>query len=161
MCLSPNQIIVTILVRIDDTGFAASYGEVKAKYYTLMAKIARLSAEADDGSTTLHAFLPEHVLANLLKCLRDREYRPKLVSLPQQYPDPAKIAALWPEYAASLVLDQGSEGACTGFGLAAVINYLLFQKGGETGQPVETVSPRMLFHLARSAGGAQRRAAAH
>lgn len=39
-----------ILLRIDDTGFAASYGEVKAKYYTLMGQIARLTAEAEDSS---------------------------------------------------------------------------------------------------------------
>lgn len=36
-----------ILLRIDDTGFAASYGEKKAQYYSLMAQIARLSAEAE------------------------------------------------------------------------------------------------------------------
>jgi len=31
--------------------------------------------------------------------------------------------------AAGLVLDQGREGACTGFGLACVVNYLLFRQG--------------------------------
>jgi adhesin transport system membrane fusion protein len=36
-----------ILLRIDDTGFAASYGEQKAQSYSLTAQIARLSAEAD------------------------------------------------------------------------------------------------------------------
>lgn len=36
-----------ILMRIDDTGFAASYGEQRAQSYSLTAQIARLSAEAD------------------------------------------------------------------------------------------------------------------
>ena len=35
--------------------------------------VFRIRREADDG-VTLHAFLPDHVLANMLKCLRDREY---------------------------------------------------------------------------------------
>ena len=30
-------------------------------------------------------------------------------------------------YARSFVLDQGEEGACTGFGLATVANYLLLR----------------------------------
>lgn len=42
------------------------------------------------------------------------------------------------------VLDQGSEGACTGFALGAVINFLLAQRGRKHG-----VSPRMLYELAR------------
>lgn len=36
-----------ILLRIDDTGFAASYGELNARYHTLQGQIARLSAEAE------------------------------------------------------------------------------------------------------------------
>jgi hypothetical protein len=44
------------------------------------------------------------------------------------------------------ILDQGSEGACTGFGLATVINYLLrLHKIG----PTEPVSPRMLYAMAK------------
>lgn len=44
------------------------------------------------------------------------------------------------------ILDQGLEGACTGFGLAAVINYLLrFQV-----RPLaDRVSPRMLYEMAK------------
>ena len=57
--------------------------------------------------------------------LRDREFTPNVVSLPQQWPDDATIRRLLPRYCKSgLVLDQGSEGACTGFGLACVVNYL-------------------------------------
>src|SRR5690606_12946646 len=55
--------------------------------------------------------------------LRDIPYRPPLKSLPSKYPAPNVIVAYLPSYACA-VLDQGSEGACTGFGLAAVINFL-------------------------------------
>jgi hypothetical protein len=56
-----------------------------------------------------------------------------------------------PAYAeAKQVLDQGEEGACTGFGLAAVINYLRCVRATEAGQPVPAhVSPAMLYQLAR------------
>ncbi|KQW54082.1 hypothetical protein ASC92_22365 [Variovorax sp. Root411] len=52
---------------------------------------------------------------------------------------------------AGLVLDQGEEGACTGFGLACVANYLLWVAHVEANpaQPFEEVSPRMLYELAR------------
>ncbi|MBI5015712.1 MAG: C1 family peptidase [Deltaproteobacteria bacterium] len=89
---------------------------------------------------------------------RDRIYNPPLVSLPEQYPDPAFIAEHLPDYTHrhKLILNQGREGACTGFGLAAVVNYLLWKKLAEAGRPPGTkagrmvrVSPRMLYHLAR------------
>lgn len=45
------------------------------------------------------------------------------------------------------ILNQGNEGACTGFGLAAVCNYLL---GTRASRPVkDPVSPRMLYENAR------------
>jgi hypothetical protein len=47
------------------------------------------------------------------------------------------------------VLDQGKEGACTGFGLAAVINFLLWQQNGYQTKGLKPVSPRMLYHMAR------------
>ena len=44
---------------------------------------------------------------------------------PSQFPPPDWIKTYLPRYSkAGLILDQGEEGACTGFGLAAVINYL-------------------------------------
>ncbi len=43
-----------------------------------------------------------------------------------------------------MVLDQGQEGACTGFGLAAAIDFLKFKRG-ETVQ----VSARMLYEMAQ------------
>ncbi|WP_447984703.1 C1 family peptidase [Nitrospira sp. Nam74] len=67
--------------------------------------------------------------------LRDWLYRPTLQILPDQIIN----CALVPE-----ILDQGTEGACTGFALAAVINYLLHQR-----RTMRRVSPRMLYELAR------------
>ncbi len=45
------------------------------------------------------------------------------------------------------ILDQGTEGACTGFGLATVANYLLRHRRVSPGNA--QVSPRMLYEMAR------------
>jgi hypothetical protein len=47
------------------------------------------------------------------------------------------------------VLDQRKEGACTGFGLAAVVNYLLKNHQDQSLHPPETVSARMLYEMAK------------
>lgn len=65
----------------------------------------------------------------------DWPYQPSLRALPDTLVNINRV----PE-----ILDQGREGACTGFALAAVINYLLAQRGAR-----RTVSPRMLYELAR------------
>lgn len=79
--------------------------------------------------------------------LRDRMYQPPPMLLPDQFPSDTDIAANLDKYK-SLVLDQGQEGACTGFGLACVINFARWQKTGfATG--LESVSPRMLYNFAR------------
>lgn len=81
--------------------------------------------------------------------LRDRPYQPPLKSLPDQFPDNAVLKKYLAAYVkAGLILDQGNEGACTGFGLACVVNYLLFVKASAPAKPGR-VSPRMLYHLAR------------
>lgn len=81
--------------------------------------------------------------------LRDRVYTPPPVSLPDSYPLPADIGKYLSSYMkAKLILDQGQEGACTGFGLACVINYLRWRKAG-TGDELVSVSPRMLYNYAR------------
>lgn len=66
--------------------------------------------------------------------LRDRMYEPRLFPLekPLDYLPDLKI------------LDQESEGSCTGFGLAAVINCLFQKRGEET-----KVSSRMLYEMAK------------
>jgi hypothetical protein len=70
---------------------------------------------------------------------RDWFYRPSLMALPD------RMANLPPP---AMVLDQGQEGACTGFALAAVINFLLSRRLAARGAPAR-VSPRMLYELAR------------
>lgn len=90
--------------------------------------------------------------------LRDRKYQPRLVNLPASHPTVHDLRAILPAYA-GLVLDQGSEGSCTGFGLAAMINFLRFKsayqaanaKGGTRKKAVlpPNVSPRMLYDNAR------------
>ncbi len=82
--------------------------------------------------------------------LRDRPYQPRLVSLPPRWPRLEDIDRHLPAYARALVLDQGEEGACTGFGLAAAINFLQWKHNGYQTRGLETVSPRMLYHLARA-----------
>lgn len=93
--------------------------------------------------------------------LRDRLYQPPLVSLPDEYPSAAAIKHFLPKYK-PLILNQGIEGSCTGFGLACMINYLRWSREwrpalvlGATDlkaikqKKIESVSPRMLYHLAR------------
>lgn len=67
--------------------------------------------------------------------LRDWFYLPSLEPLPETLVN-------WP--LVPEVLDQGQEGACTGFALAAVINFLMKKQKRTQG-----VSPRMLYELAR------------
>jgi hypothetical protein len=81
--------------------------------------------------------------------LRDRIYQPKLVSLPHCFPDIDSMLGAIEPYAKQFVLDQGTEGACTGFGLAAVVNYLQWRNNSYAVKGLDPVSPRMLYHLAR------------
>ena len=86
--------------------------------------------------------------------LRDRAYQPPLGNLPSEYPSDADVKRLLPAYAkAGLIRNQGSEGACTGFGLAAAIDYQLFASAmdseGTAPKAIRKVSPAMLYQLAR------------
>jgi hypothetical protein len=92
--------------------------------------------------------------------LRDLPYRAPLVGLPSQYPSAEIIEHYLPCYSATdMVLDQGQEGACTGFGLAAVINYLKWEpwlrsmiragKDPIKETPPTKISERMLYQNAR------------
>jgi hypothetical protein len=69
--------------------------------------------------------------------LRDWYYQPALISLPDAY-----LAC--PLIPRTQILNQGQEGACTGFALAAVVNFLRTLQGHAA-----RVSPRMLYELAR------------
>jgi hypothetical protein len=66
--------------------------------------------------------------------IRDWPYEPALIQLRSSIDPPS----------GPIVLDQKSEGACTGFGLAAVINYLNQRRNNAV-----RVSPRMLYEMAR------------
>ena len=68
---------------------------------------------------------------------RDWIYEPELVPLDEYRLPKSRLIR---------VLDQGEEGACTGFGLAAVINYLLRRRDGDS---AEQVSARMLYEMAK------------
>lgn len=83
--------------------------------------------------------------------LRDRPYRPPLGNLPPCFPGDAELADFLPRFArAGYVLNQGEDGACTGFGLAAVINTLRVRAQGlEPGSAPLPVSPAMLYRLAQ------------
>ncbi len=59
-------------------------------------------------------------------------------------PPPTPLRASMPRPRSLVILDQGKEGACTGFALAAVINLLNQQRHIDT-----RVSPRMLYEMAR------------
>jgi hypothetical protein len=67
--------------------------------------------------------------------IRDLVYQPSLRSVPPALVNCHRV----PE-----ILDQGQEGACTGFALAAVANFLLHDQGQS-----RRVSPRMLYEMAR------------
>jgi hypothetical protein len=99
------------------------------------ATAVRSSADHPSGKTTAKAIgrkldaMPDRV------DIRDWFYQPTLASLPDQI---VNIDAV------PKILDQGSEGACTGFALAATINFELAAKGVK-----RFVSPRMLYEMAR------------
>ncbi|MEP7184898.1 MAG: C1 family peptidase [Rhodanobacter sp.] len=81
--------------------------------------------------------------------LRDLVYMPPPVSLPDHFPTDEQVGQFLPAYSgAGLILDQGQEGACTGFGLACVVNYLRWRKSSMP-KKLESVSPRMLYNFAR------------
>ena len=92
--------------------------------------------------------------------LRDRAYRPLLKSLPKSYPDFTDIELIVKCYKAlDMILDQGKDGACTGYALASVINYLLWRELISSNYrsflenplefQIEKVSEKMLFNLAK------------
>lgn len=71
--------------------------------------------------------------------LRDLMYEPSLEELPFKVDNRDKVP--W-------ILNQGQEGACTGFGLAAAVNFL-FQNRADDVRIKESVSARMLYEMAK------------
>lgn len=72
---------------------------------------------------------------------RDRMYEPTLVEVPTELPLSRHLKLRVP------VLDQGQEGACTGFGLATVVHVLMRRRAVRPDR--SDVSPRMLYEMAR------------
>ena len=72
---------------------------------------------------------------------RDRMFEPTLVEVPSRIDLAAYKELKVP------ILDQGNEGACTGFGLATVVHYLLRRR--RVIPDKDEVSPRMLYEMAK------------
>ncbi len=73
--------------------------------------------------------------------LRDFVYQGSLMELPRWIDHRSRVP---------LLLDQNMTGACTGFGLAATVNFLLHnQRGAEILTPEQAVSPAMLYEMAK------------
>ncbi len=73
--------------------------------------------------------------------LRDYMYEGSLVELPRWLDNRGGVP---------FILDQGTEGACTGFGLAAFVNFLLHNRSGtEQLKKPNGASARMLYQLAK------------
>src|SRR5437870_4530726 len=72
---------------------------------------------------------------------RDRMFEPTLVEVPTNRPLENYEKLGIP------ILNQGTEGACTGFGLAAVVHYLLRTR--RVIPDTNEVSPRMIYSMAR------------
>ena len=72
---------------------------------------------------------------------RDLMYTPTLIEVPTHIPLGGYLEHAVP------ILNQGTEGACTGFGLATIANYLLLRR--RVVPDNTAVSPRMLYDLAR------------
>lgn len=72
---------------------------------------------------------------------RDKIYEPTLIEVPAQV-DLATYKAIGVP-----ILNQGKEGACTGFGLATVVNYLLLRR--QLPPDLAPVSSRMIYEMAK------------
>src|SRR5678816_4086890 len=72
---------------------------------------------------------------------RDRMFEPTLIEVQTERPLDEYRKAKVP------ILDQGTEGACTGFGLATVVHYLL--RSRHIVRDDMECSPRMLYDMAR------------
>lgn len=72
---------------------------------------------------------------------RDKLYQPSLINVPQEAP-----LGTWKRRAVP-VLNQGQEGACTGFALATVVHFLNRVRAGKNDK--DLVSARMLYEMAK------------
>jgi pimeloyl-ACP methyl ester carboxylesterase len=97
---------------------------------------SKVTSKTTSKKTTKRKNKPSRLLTALpdVPDYRDRWYEPTLAALAQSIAPPTDAA----------ILDQGEEGACTGFGLAAVVNLLHERQGRDV-----RVSPWMFYEMAR------------
>jgi predicted chitinase len=107
---------------------------------TSAAQAPRAVAAAPSGKASKDPARVFNVRADTMD-FRDLMYVPSLVEVPTHIPLGDYLDKDVP------ILDQGSEGACTGFGLATVANYLLLRR--QVLPDNRPVSPRMCYELAR------------
>ncbi|WP_417685430.1 C1 family peptidase [Roseibium sp.] len=110
-----------------------------------MAKTKNGKSVASDPRPSMSGGDSERIL-NVhpdLPDIRDRMYEPALLDL--------DVSRKPPDPAINIVLDQGQEGACTGFALAGAINNLRHIRCRRQGLPPDAaaVSPRMLYEMAK------------
>jgi len=74
---------------------------------------------------------------------RDLLYKPGLINIPPTRPISIFKSLKLP------ILNQGTEGACTGFGLASVVHYLFRVRSKNKKTRIVRVSPRMLYEMAK------------
>lgn len=121
------------------TAFPAGKKRVSAAKPKAAAAFTR-GSEAIPASPAIKSPLGLDARADTMD-FRDLMYTPSLVEVPTHIPLGDYLEHQVP------VLDQGAEGACTGYGLATVANYLLRRRRVEPDP--EGVSARMFYRLAR------------
>ncbi len=115
------------------------------------AGAARAAAAKTSTKRKAGSKIPQLDAARDTLDFRDLMFTPTLVEVPAE-----RSLALYRRHGLP-ILDQGKEGACTGFGLATVIHYLLYQRDYRLARgrrakwkKAETcVSPWMLYRMAR------------
>ncbi|MFT3857358.1 MAG: peptidoglycan-binding protein [Aquabacterium sp.] len=138
------QLAAEVWPQLDVTGSAAGKGSRKAG----KAGLRTQAVIGKSGASQRVSQRTRNTKKDAID-IRDRLYLPPPVTLLDAYPPKEAIRGWLPKYTrAGLILDQGEEGACTGFGLASVINYLRWRKL-EQPTALESVSPRMLYNFAR------------
>lgn len=119
-----------------------------------LANWERASASAGRVSKSVHRMRGKFMLAARPDTVdfRDRMYQTSLVEVPRERPLENFLRHEIP------ILDQGQQGACTGFGLATVVHYLLRTRtlSGSAAERREErkfnrkpASPHMLYRMAR------------
>jgi len=111
----------------------------KASVRKASARSSRASSSSSSSTQRLYVARPDVI------DFRDVLFIPTLVEVPERI----LVSEYKKNFVESkpLILDQGKEGACTGFGLAAVANYLLNRRKVDPDRA--PVSPRMLYDMAR------------